>query len=218
LFNPKLEILPPPQRTLWDELKPTPKTFVLYGGTAPALRLGHRQSEDFDFFSTRSFNAKDLLSELPYLMNAVVGQLADNTLTCIVERQGRVQISFFGGLDLQRVHDPNTSAGNGVRVASLLDLAGCKAGTVQQRAVAKDYADIAAIIKAGVNLQTTLAAGRAVYGHRFDPGITLRALTTFDEGNLRQVDALTKKELLVAVSMVRLEEIPVLNGKPGVCE
>jgi len=95
-------------------------------------------------------------------MNAVVGQLADNTLTCIVERQGRVQISFFGGLDLQRVHDPNTSAGNGVRVASLVDLAGCKAGTVQQRAVAKDYADIAAIIKAVVNLQATLAAVRAV--------------------------------------------------------
>ncbi|WP_373321508.1 nucleotidyl transferase AbiEii/AbiGii toxin family protein [Rivihabitans pingtungensis] len=27
--------------------------FVLYGGTAIALRLGHRESVDFDFFSDR---------------------------------------------------------------------------------------------------------------------------------------------------------------------
>jgi hypothetical protein len=50
---PKLEILSPPQRRLWSELKETPQEFVFYGGTALALRLGHRTSEDFDFFSNR---------------------------------------------------------------------------------------------------------------------------------------------------------------------
>jgi hypothetical protein len=43
LFNPKIEILPSAQRSLWGELKQTPRHFVLYGGTAMALRLGHRQ-------------------------------------------------------------------------------------------------------------------------------------------------------------------------------
>jgi hypothetical protein len=33
MFTPKLEILPPAQRRLWDELKDTPQDFVLYGGT-----------------------------------------------------------------------------------------------------------------------------------------------------------------------------------------
>lgn len=50
-FSPKFNILPASHRTLWNELKSTPKHFVLYGGTALALRLGHRISEDFDFFS-----------------------------------------------------------------------------------------------------------------------------------------------------------------------
>jgi hypothetical protein len=50
MFKPNLSILPEPQRRLWAELSNTPKTFVLYRGTALALRLGHRQSEDFDFF------------------------------------------------------------------------------------------------------------------------------------------------------------------------
>lgn len=48
-FQPRLDILPPAQRALWDELGGLPHGFVLYGGTALALRLGHRQSIDFDF-------------------------------------------------------------------------------------------------------------------------------------------------------------------------
>ena len=53
-FEPRLDILPAAQRKLWPELKPVQQQgFVLYGGTAIALRLGHRQSVDFDFFSSR---------------------------------------------------------------------------------------------------------------------------------------------------------------------
>ena len=48
---PWMEILPTQQREIWPLLKPTVALgFVLYGGTAVALRLGHRQSIDFDFF------------------------------------------------------------------------------------------------------------------------------------------------------------------------
>ena len=46
-FQPRVDILPPPQRTLWPELDATPDDFTLYCGTALALRLGHRQSGDF---------------------------------------------------------------------------------------------------------------------------------------------------------------------------
>ena len=61
MFEPRLDILPPAQRRLWNELGSTPPDFVLYGGTALALRLGHRQSEDFDFFSSYSFSADGYL-------------------------------------------------------------------------------------------------------------------------------------------------------------
>jgi len=47
----RLDILPPAQLALWPELRQIPAHFVLYGGTAIALRLGHRQSVDFDFFT-----------------------------------------------------------------------------------------------------------------------------------------------------------------------
>ncbi len=51
-FLPNLDTLRVSQRALWPELEGTPETFTLYGGTALALRLGHRASADFDFFRT----------------------------------------------------------------------------------------------------------------------------------------------------------------------
>jgi hypothetical protein len=59
-FRLRLDIPPPPQRRLWDELAAIPSGFVLYDGTALALRLGHRQSVDFDFFDRRKFEPRQL--------------------------------------------------------------------------------------------------------------------------------------------------------------
>lgn len=54
LFKPRMEILPSAQQRLWPELRPAAELgFALYGGTAIALRLGHRHSVDFDFFSEK---------------------------------------------------------------------------------------------------------------------------------------------------------------------
>jgi hypothetical protein len=56
-FSPRKEVLPPPQLEFWDSLKPSRKLgFVLYDGTAIALRLGHRISVDFDFFTENPLN------------------------------------------------------------------------------------------------------------------------------------------------------------------
>ena len=64
-FPPNLDILPASQRALWKELKATPKHFVLYGVTALALRLGHRVSEDFDFFTNTTFDPEGLVDPIP---------------------------------------------------------------------------------------------------------------------------------------------------------
>ena len=48
--------------------------FVLYGGTAIALRYGHRMSVDFDVFSDRPLDRQQLSRELPGLGSAPVLQ------------------------------------------------------------------------------------------------------------------------------------------------
>jgi hypothetical protein len=54
-FYPSLDVLTAAQLRLWSELSAVPEDFVLYGGTALALHLGHRTSVDFDFFSAGTF-------------------------------------------------------------------------------------------------------------------------------------------------------------------
>src|SRR5437879_8693009 len=66
-FEPRLDILPESQRLLWPELDAVPSEFVLYGGTGLALQLGHRASEDFDFFSSSSFDPDRLRWRLPFV-------------------------------------------------------------------------------------------------------------------------------------------------------
>lgn len=54
-----------------------------------ALRLGHKQSEDFDLFSNETFEPASLLTGLDYLRSAKVEQRGNNTLTVFVDRGGQ---------------------------------------------------------------------------------------------------------------------------------
>ena len=215
-FAPKLEILPPAQRRLWDELKHTPRHFVLYGGTALALRLAHRTSVSFDFFSNHSFAPDSLRKAIPYLHHAEMSQFEANTLTAIVNRVGPVKVSFFGGLGLNRIQDPDVIPDNGIQVASLLDIAATKLATIQQRAQARDYEDIAAILVAGIGLSDALAAAGTVYGKQFNGALSLKALTYFADGDLPQLSPGTQEQLRTLARQVNLKQIPVLQPRNGV--
>jgi hypothetical protein len=211
-FAPRLDILPVSQRRVWDELVALPAEFVLYGGTAVALHLGHRQSEDFDFFGPRPFNPTTLAASIPFLASATITQSEPNTLSGFVDRGGPVKFSFFGVPGLARLEAPCVAPGNGLRVASLLDLAGTKASVVQQRAEAKDYIDMAAILDDGrIDLPTALAAAAAVFGAQFNPQVTLKALSFFDDGNLRQLSASTRDRLARAAREVDLDRLPQIG-------
>jgi len=122
-FTPCLDILPEAQRRLWPELVGTPADFTLYGGTAIALHLGHRQSIAFDFFAQTPFEPDALLRQIPYLKGAVVRQSSPNTLTTTVERTGPVQVSFSGGLGLGQVEAPDFIKDLNLAIASLNMLA-----------------------------------------------------------------------------------------------
>jgi len=218
MFTPNLDILPGASRRLWAELRDTPTSFVLYGGTALALRLAHRQSEDFDFFCNSSFQPSTLLDTIRYLKNAEVSQLEENTLTVIVDRMGPVKISFFGGLNLNRAKDPDIVEENGLRVASALDVVATKLKTIQQRAQARDYMDIAAALRAGLDLAEALAAADIIYGKAFNGALSLKALTYFEDGDLPSLTSETRRKLREAATSVDLRKLPHLMTKSGISE
>lgn len=193
---------------LWPELTRTPEMFTLYGDTALALHLGHRTSVDFDFFSNTPCDPDELTQSLPYLKDAERIQVAPNILTCRVDRGGPVLISFFGNLGLGQVAAREHVQGMALSVASLLDLAGTKVAVVQKRAEVKDYLDIDALLQHSIDLPTALAAGVVVYGRSFNPFITLKALSYFDD--VPTLADSVRKRLTTAVAAVDITKLPVL--------
>jgi hypothetical protein len=213
-MKPRLDILPPPQRMLWDELgAAVPSGFVLYGGTGLALRLGHRNSEDFDFFSNESFLPDDLERRIPWLQASERLQSSQNTLVSLVDRNGPVKVSFFGGLGLKRVGEPETA--EGLLIASLLDLAATKVKVVQDRAETKDYLDVSRILEEGLDLGQALGAALAVYGKAFNPILSLKALCYFGDGDLRRLPEAVKDRLAKAVASVDPNRLPRIEPHPG---
>ncbi len=206
-FSPHIDILPEAQLALWPSLATVAALgFVLYGGTAIALRLGHRVSVDFDFFSNAQLDRARLFDAMPVLRTSRLLQEEENTLTAEVLAPLPVKVSFFGGLGFGRAGRPEKTGDGVLHVASLLDLMAAKLKVILQRIEAKDYQDIAAMIGADVSLADGLAAARALYGSNFQPSESLKALTWFQGGNLALLTKDEKTLLVAAAAAVR--EIP----------
>jgi hypothetical protein len=220
-FDPRLDILPESQLRLWQELDAVPSDFVLYGGTGLALQLGHRASEDFDFFSSSGFEPDQLRSRLPFFRDldptdpdTWVHYKRDN-LEAFVNRGGLVKVAFFGGLDnLQRIRDPLRAAGSRVHVASLVDLAGMKMRVIQVRGSWKDYVDIHALTSHGIDLPTALAAAKAI-DKRFNPATSIRALQFYGDGTLDRVPLAMRRDLTHWAQAVDLGKLPALRPRHG---
>ena len=177
MLEPILDILPTAQRELWPALVEIPDNFVLYGGTALALRLGHRSSVDFDFFSSQTLDT-EALYKIPFIADAEVLQREPTALTLSVNPPDPVKVSFFGDIGFGRVSSPDQTADGVLAVASLLDLFGTKLKVLLQRVAARDYLDLAAILRAGIPLQDGLGAAVALYGNELRRPTPSRRLPT----------------------------------------
>jgi hypothetical protein len=185
-FKPHWEVLPTEQLEIWPQLAASIKMgFVMYGGTAVALRLGHRTSIDFDFFTERPLDRENLEFGFPFLRHSRVIQSRQDTLTVLAPvRTAHVKISFFGGIDIGRVGVPDCTPDGVAEIASLRDLLATKLKVILQRIEAKDYRDIAAMLRTDVELDEGLVAASALYGFNFQPSEAVKALTYFDGGDL----------------------------------
>jgi hypothetical protein len=200
-FAPHFEMLPPAQKALWPELSAVRAFgFVLYGGTAIALRLGHRTSIDFDFFTGAHIDPDHLRREFGFLKDAVTLQTDVDTLTVVASAplHGEVKLSFFGGLSFVDAVASSRTADGVLDVASLDDLMATKLVVLQKRVEAKDYMDIAAMVRAGVSVTRGLSRARRMYGVSFQPSETLKAMTYFNGGDLAVLTELDRLTLIQA--------------------
>ena len=93
---------------------------------------------------------------------------------------------------------------------SFFELFGMKCATISQRAEKKNYLDIHAIItRTSFDLDDGLAAAQAIYGKQYNPAITLKSLSYFEDGNVAELSKEVQDDLLHAIGNVHMENIPI---------
>jgi nucleotidyltransferase AbiEii toxin of type IV toxin-antitoxin system len=212
-LEPRFEVLPAAQKEIWPRLSPAPRlSFVLYGGTAIALHLGHRQSIDFDFFRAEGLDKQQVRNSFGFIDGATILQDSPNTLVVLASMpSGEVKISFFGGISFGHVREPVPTCDQTLLVASLDDLMATKLKATLDRAEAKDYRDIAKMISADVSLERGLGAFQKMFGG--EPSQVMRAIGFFNDGDLCTLPMADREILRNARDRVR--EIPDVAVTPG---
>jgi hypothetical protein len=155
-----LDVLPPPQRAFWEHrLHEIPRGWVLYGGTAIALHVGHRQSRDFDFFSSDDLDRDALRRGCQFVREAKTLQDELNTLTQRVEPRDYVDIAALlrSGLTINE------------GVAALLALYGRRASGLQSVKTIAWFKDGDLERVLDVEIRDTLTRAAATYDPRTPP-------------------------------------------------
>ena len=116
--------------------------FYLAGGTGLALRLGHRKSDDLDFFSSRPFVAHDLLEALSRRFGGVELRAAERQTLHVRVRGAKV--SFLGYR--YPLLFPVARFG-AVAVADPRDIACMKLSAIASRGTRRDFLDVYAVTR-----------------------------------------------------------------------
>ena len=150
--------------------------WVLAGGTGLALQLGHRVSEDFDFFRTHGMETRSLFDRLREM--ATCNTLYSDERTLSVLLRG-VKLSFF------QIRDPFLFPATPYTffgVADRRDIALMKLLAVTNRGSRKDFVDLFAILQTGPTLRDYLQMLPRKYGRgRLNPYQVVTSLTYFED-------------------------------------
>lgn len=112
--------------------------------------------------------------------------------------------------DLATAAPPVVADDIGLPVASLLDVGATKLQTIVDRAESKDYMDIDAVLASGLDLGDLLGAAQVIFGARFAPMLALKAMTSFDDGDLPSLPIALRQRLMSAAAGV--SRIPVMGA------
>lgn len=178
MLPPYLDQLSPEQQEVFKQLKQFSDRFVLAGGTAIMLQIGHRMSFDFDCFS---------LTTLPRTFLQKIKRVFSKIVLVSVETSEQVTFKTKEGVGITFVHHPYKPLKNVIETSfmplfHLDDLAANKAYTIGRRDTWRDYVDLFFLLKWRLyTLSKIIALGTKKFGGEFNEKLFLGQLTYFDD-------------------------------------
>jgi hypothetical protein len=141
--------LAPDVQRAWAKVAPLlPTEVYLGGGTAAALRLQHRRSQDLDFFYHENAVDLDGLARLLTDAGAVITERSPGTLKALI---GKTKVEFLHADEARpqrRLAEPDEVAG--LAVASAKDLMAMKLKVLAERGELRDYFDVKELDERGL--------------------------------------------------------------------
>lgn len=150
--------------------------WTLAGGTGLALHLGHRVSEDFDFFRNEIVDVQVLHEILRQVGTYETLQEAERTLTVIVSD---VKVSFF---QIPERFLYKTTPYSFFQIADPRDIALMKLLAISSRGSRKDFVDLYTVLRGGIRLKDLFKdLPRKYRAGRTNEYHILKSLTYFED-------------------------------------
>ncbi|MFM7428556.1 MAG: nucleotidyl transferase AbiEii/AbiGii toxin family protein [Flammeovirgaceae bacterium] len=164
--------------------------YRLVGGTALSLRFGHRKSVDIDLFASDKLNKREIAQAIT---DAFPGSRLDITEHNVKGVINGIKIELFDGWHAPFQEQPITI--QGIRMATLMDIACLKLDAIIERREKKDYIDLYFLFKE----LTSEKIFRAY--NKFNPLVSDRSfLFALNEVNTARDNKSIMPELIRAVS------------------
>ncbi len=186
-----LDILDNERKRVFAKLKSFEGEWVLAGGTALALQIGHRKSIDFDLFSTKP---------IPRTLYRSVCDLFQEQPVKLVDSKDQLTLALVSGIELTFLYywfpfQFPTVVTESIALADFRDIAADKACTLGKRNVWRDYVDLYVILKDRyTTIDELVTIAEKKFGNEFSSKLFLEQLAYTDDIHDTAVSFVSRSE------------------------
>ncbi len=184
-----LELFDKPRSAAFKQLASFKPEGYLAGGTALALQINHRTSEDFDIFIKKEVNdklrqkAEKVFGDITYYVNT------SDQISFTTKEGVKITFVWYYFKPLKPLIQTNSIA-----LASINDIAADKAHTIGRRAIWRDYVDIFYLLDNNyMNLQKIISLAKKKFKREFVETQFLEQLRYFDDMQMVNIEFIQKK-------------------------
>jgi predicted nucleotidyltransferase component of viral defense system len=182
------------------------KEFYLVGGTALALKLGHRNSIDIDLFTQLEFDENELIDNLKDKYSLSVSFIKKNTL---ISTLNSIKTDFIRHNN-PLINDPITE--EGITYLSMEDICAMKLHAIENSGKRlKDFIDIYTLLE-HFSLNQMIGFYAIKYPH-MNKLIALRAINYFEDIDPSIDPPILKKPLSISKIKKRIDEAVLTGNK-----